>query len=313
MIKFIDLDAIVKVGNYINLDKKFLPSGPVVIDPATLPLSLWLDARDFVGATYPTQPTWNSKASAGTSGNRKLYRRPASLRNPSATTVSGKAAVFFDGTGGYPGADFTDNSFSYVVNTSAPTVPLRVGDMVSNVPGVGFSFSIVLSHPAGLNSGATSASLNYLNPMIFGPDFTSNGGGYSPYLIATSGGYQLAWTGNNPADYYLGTRPQTSVPANTYCLMQGKVELLTSTTANMYLRVGKAAWTVLNVDATLSNGGTIISVLPNFAIAGFFYPPSYGVVCTPKISEFIMSPTRFTDAIFNDLADRAAIEFGVPV
>jgi len=280
--------------------------------PEDLPLSLWLDARDFVGATYPAQPTWNSRASAGPSNNRRLYRRPASLRNPVATTVGSAPAVFFDGTGGYGTSDFTDNSWSYIVNTAAPTTPLRTGDLYNSVPGIGYSFSIVLSHPAGLNSGINSAALNYLNPQIFGPDYTSNGGGYSPYFIATSGGYQLAYTGNNSSDYYMGTRPETSVTANTHCLIQGRVELITNTSANLYLRLGKGPWTVINITDAMSGSQYIIRTLPDFTIAGFFYQPVYGKVATPKISELMIITSRSTDEQFDKLADRAIAEFGLP-
>ncbi len=222
-----------------------------------------------------------------------------------AVTQNGKPAIFFEGVSD---PNYNDNASSYLVNQTFPTTLLRVREVWDYL--TGGAFSIVVAHPPGYNAGDSNNSVgnvNYVNPSLFGGVYGPRDGGagsYSPQLIATTGGFSLAYTTNNAADYYQGTRPPTATAHNVLTLLQGKILVPGQVIA---LRKGMSAYTVHTLTG---NTQPIIPLNTLFHIAGFMYPLNYGEPAKPKISELI-TMGKINDSWLDTLAARAATEWGI--
>ena len=152
---------------------------PPAFDPATLDMSLWLDSRDYVPATYPAAFTWHSRASAGDSGlytvTRNLYVSPGATANPGTATVSGKQVAVLSG------AESCIVALKTTPGTAAASSAFLGSDVAKS-----WALSAVVMFPVVTNGPTSSPNSQ---PMPFGPAGGAGGAGFrattGPYVTCT--------------------------------------------------------------------------------------------------------------------------------
>ena len=255
-------------------------SGPALVDPATLPLTMWQDARDFTPTTFPATQLWPGRSSAGPSGARGYTRKAASTSvtaNPTASTLGGGAA---------PAVQFA-NASGVLVDLSAPTVPLVGSAVFAKTPGWFFHF---------VGSFVAQSGTNHLLPQPFGPT-----GGLGVFLVQNGA--------NLVVQVFDGSGfKSVSLPSAAGAHVQ--VQARHGLTADLLeARIGSGAWVTL---AGVSQSGLGLSDAMQIAASQIGYSiPDVG--WSGKKQELIAGQYPAGNTTLDALLVRGTATWGAPV